>query len=319
MISRPRIRQLGLGELLDETFRLYRRHFLVFVAVAAISQVLTAIVSYLGGVSLTQQIATSIDTFQSIGRGVPPTPPTETQAWWFPIFSFVSGFALQPIVTAALVYLAAQAYLDRDTAIDDGLAQGVRRWPMLVGVYLLFLLAMIPFMCILFAVVLAVMFGASLASNGDSFSAILLGIGIGLLIALPLVYLSIRLLFTTQAITVERAGPINAIKRSWLLSGGSFWRIFGYYIIISLLTSVISGILPLVIGILVLTVADSTAQRVIEACATAIVGTLVLPYSLIALTLLYFDLRVRKESFDLQQQSEAMFATGTPYPPRFTP
>ncbi len=47
MLARPRIRSLSLSELLDESFRIYRRELLTLLAVAALVLVPYTILEYL--------------------------------------------------------------------------------------------------------------------------------------------------------------------------------------------------------------------------------------------------------------------------------
>lgn len=55
-----------------------------------------------------------------------------------------------------------------------------------------------------------------------------------------ILYSAIRLMFSQAVLVSEELGPIDAMKRSWHLSEGWFWRIFGYYILISIMLFIIS-------------------------------------------------------------------------------
>ncbi len=70
-----------------------------------------------------------------------------------------------------------------------------------------------------------------------------------LLLILPGIYVAVRLTFTTYALLDERQGPVAALRRSWELTRGRFWSLFGLGILSFLI--VLAGLLVLVLGVLV--------------------------------------------------------------------
>jgi uncharacterized membrane protein len=80
---------------------------------------------------------------------------------------------------------------------------------------------------------------------------ILVGIAVGigfLLLVLPGIFLLVRLYFYPFAVA-EGAGPIEAIQRSWDLTRGLFWKVFGFMIVAGLI--MMAGVLVFGIGVLV--------------------------------------------------------------------
>jgi hypothetical protein len=66
------------------------------------------------------------------------------------------------------------------------------------------------------------------------------------LVLMPLVlWIRIKLLYVMAAITIEAAGGMAAVKRSWGLTKGAFWRTFGYYLVGSLVVGAISGVVSM--------------------------------------------------------------------------
>jgi membrane-anchored glycerophosphoryl diester phosphodiesterase (GDPDase) len=57
--------------------------------------------------------------------------------------------------------------------------------------------------------------------SGPAALAILVGFAL-------FVFLSIRLVLTPPVATQENAGPLAIIKRSWELTSGNWWRLFGF-------------------------------------------------------------------------------------------
>jgi len=97
------------------------------------------------------------------------------------------------------------------------------------------------------------------------------------------VYFGVRWLFVYQAALLEVTGPRAALSRSSALVKGTWWRVFGIILVIGIIVfaaSAILGLIP-VVG--------------------SIIGTiLVTPFGVAGGTLLYYDLRVRKEEYSLE-------------------
>ncbi len=129
------------------------------------------------------------------------------------------------------------------------------------------------------------------------------------------VLLVIRLSLTLPAVVLERISPVAAIRRSWQLTRGSFWRLFG----ILLLTAIVVGVagyvltIPFVIiasvisGSSVLTASASTsvAALIVSAIGSIVAATITRPVSAGVSVLLYADLRMRREGFDLTLRNAA--------------
>ena len=115
-----------------------------------------------------------------------------------------------------------------------------------------------------------------------------------IIIGIPLfAYILVIWFFTTEAIMVEGRGPIAALKRSRELVRGSWWRVFGIGVVFALLLSGLS-ILGLIAAAIMAIVSPILGEFVLLA-ATA----LITPIFFIGRTLVYLDLRVRKEGYTL--------------------
>lgn len=97
------------------------------------------------------------------------------------------------------------------------------------------------------------------------------------------VYFGVRWLFIYQAALLEGTGARAALSRSSALVKGTWWRVFGIILVIGIIVfaaSLILGLIP-VVG--------------------SVIGTiLVTPFGVAGGTLLYYDLRVRKEEYGLE-------------------
>lgn len=130
--------------------------------------------------------------------------------------------------------------------------------------------------------------GTLLVLVGVSFLAgIMVLIGLILLI-IPGIYLAVRFTVAAQAVVLERQGVTDSLRRSWNLVEGNWWRTFGIVLVVAILVSVLERIVGSIVG--------AAAGDVLgTGLSTAVVGILIQPIQAIALTLLYYDLRIRRE------------------------
>jgi polar amino acid transport system ATP-binding protein len=112
-----------------------------------------------------------------------------------------------------------------------------------------------------------------------------LTVGLGaLLLIIPGAYLLIRLLFVPQAVVLEGAGVSEALWRSWDLVKGSWWRTFG-----------VVATLVVPFAALAALVQVALPWRIALIIQFLVFPLLVWLLIITAWTLLYYDLRVRKE------------------------
>jgi hypothetical protein len=141
---------------------------------------------------------------------------------------------------------------------------------------------------------------------------IVIAIGTVLLI-IPGIYLAVVLCLSLPALLFEGGGPFHAFGRSRSLVKGRFWPTLGLLLVGYLLVAIIGAIIQ---AILVGIAGASGSSVVPSAIATVIGSTLsnaiTTPYLAAVLTILYFDMRVRKEGFDLQLMAGEM---GAPHDP----
>jgi hypothetical protein len=133
-----------------------------------------------------------------------------------------------------------------------------------------------------------------------------LGIGFMLLL-IPGILVLMWYSLAVPASVVEHIGVSDALNRSSRLSKGSGWRIFGVYVLLFIFTIVanlaIQYLLKLALSPLK---AMHTVQTLLGTGGSYLVGALVGPVITIALTLLYYDQRVRREAFDLEHMMKAL-------------
>ena len=115
------------------------------------------------------------------------------------------------------------------------------------------------------------------------------------LIGIPLFFFVLVIwFFAVQAVAIESKSTFDALRRSQELVKGNWWRVFGIGVLFILL-----GIALLVPPIIVSVIVGSV-NEVLSSVVMAVAFALVTPVLYIGSTLLYIDLRVRKEGYGLQ-------------------
>lgn len=130
--------------------------------------------------------------------------------------------------------------------------------------------------------------GTILTLVGVAFLGALLVL-VGLIVfIIPGIYIAVRFVVAAQAAVLERQSVTDSLRRSWHLVEGNWWRVFGIVLVVAILVSV----LELLVGRLV---GAAVGAALGTGLSTVVVGIVIQPIQSIALTLLYYDLRIRKE------------------------
>jgi hypothetical protein len=213
---------------------------------------------------------------------------------------------------AAIAKAVAEIYLGGAPTIGSVYRFAFRRWWPLVAVAII--TGLIGF--VVTAIALAPLVGIAVAVGafGDE-TAMTVGIVlavVGLIAFLAAlnaaVAITIRLFFGPLVVVLEEEGAVAALHRSWELTGGHFWRILIAIGILWLMVTVLTGVVvwPAQIGTYFLQeVSFSAAQAVLNGLS-AFAQLFVQPIQIIGTVLLYYDLRMRKEGFDLVMMAEAI-------------
>jgi hypothetical protein len=169
---------------------------------------------------------------------------------------------------AVLVGLVGQLAVIRlaigsQTSVGEAISHGARRMPALVGSMLLWL---VPMVGMVFAL-------ADAMRQPDPSPAIALGL-LGLLVLL--VYLGVRLISASAVAGAENAGPIGILKRSWTLSRGRWWRLFGFLVLFVIAAVTVMFAAEALVGLLVRILFGTPEPMSIGALILALVRQLAL-------------------------------------------
>jgi hypothetical protein len=272
-MTMPVLRPLSAGEILDVAFGLYRRLFVPLVLIQVICSSLPFVIGLYAA---------------ALGPG------TETIA--VTLVSYVFSFLLGALASGATALVISENYLGREIGAMDGLRRALPRFPSLVGVSLsvavLVGVTMMPFLIAL---------GASAYGIGSAQPGLAVALALVALasLLLPIITFS-GLAVSTPALVIEQLrAPTRAMGRSWSLTRGNRLRIVGLLFVFFIILAVpfIGGtlILQMILGAL-----DSTAARVLSTVIASVLSFVLGPILYCILTLTYYDMRVRKEAFDLE-------------------
>lgn len=291
----PALRPLGVGDVLDRTFNVYRLKPLVFIGLSAIWYLVLVIVFVVLAVAV---FAGALASFaQSLGPTGTFTPSPEAFAGAitgliaFVVVAVVVSILLFSAQSGSLIHAGARRYLGKETAIGDAFNAGLRASPRLFVIGMAIFLAIAGAWLALFAV-------AAIVNQGIVFA---IAVCAAIVVAF---YLGASWLVAPVIAVVEGTGAIAALGRSWSLADGHRWRIIGIQLLLIVLNIVLSFLFTAIFafgrgqepGI------GAVIQSLVNLASTIIWA----PVQWIAFTVLYYDLRVRKEAFDLQLAAEAL-------------
>lgn len=135
-------------------------------------------------------------------------------------------------------------------------------------------------------------------------SSLLIGIGFMLLIVPGVILLS-GLLLSSVAMVVEHPPRATAaMARSWELSKGHKGQVFGTVLVAFLLLLVPRIAVGVIWGI-----SGGSRTALLPVVVSSILEVAVYPYLYTVITLVYYDLRIRKEGFDLDLLAQASETT----------
>lgn len=155
-------------------------------------------------------------------------------------------------------------------------------------------------------------FGAVLAI------ALLSGMAIGvgtILCIIPGIIMAILFALSLPALLVEKSDVGRAIERSFALGKEAWPTILLIYVLFTVVNFGLVMLLSMPFSLLMLwDPSHAMGWTTAQALGEFLVGTAVSPLLNIAMTLVYFDQRIRREGFDLQMMIAALDVAGQPLP-----
>jgi hypothetical protein len=313
---------MSTSQVLDRTFSLYRNNFFLFLGIALITPALK-LISALGQLAILGRPV-------ALQAGGNVAPAAMQQFLIRTLVGAVVGILVYVLGTAvassATVYAVSMVHLGKSTTIRDSYGKIRPILGRIIGVIVrVFFLAFWP---LLAGYVLMLLGGLSAATLGKK-----MGIGTSVLVGMTVFFGSLVVLgglvwmfiafcrygLAVPACTLERLPVKASIIRSKFLSRGRKGGIFLIYVLTAIITFALATafeIPALIAGKVEWLSPSAQAHMALGALvwvyiATFLAGALAGPIATIALALIYYDERVRKEAFDLQLMMEAI---GMPKP-----
>ncbi len=299
------LRPLGLGEILDGAVQTMRHNPRVMFGLSALVSGVAALVSTALLLVGLPQLLTAAD----LSAGTVDASE---------VASLVSGGVVGLLVPAVLQFLAlsvlngiliiavSEAVIGRRPAAGEVL----RRvgWGGVGRLLLLTLTTTLVGVVVLLVVVVPVVLLYLLAVPAGV---------VATLVALPLLAflglsLMVKLAFAAPALLLEDLGVVAALRRSWRLGVGSYWRVLGILLLSAAISWAASGLLQLPFSLLgelaaAAVTGGASASTTLAVTVSTAIGNLggvlgsavVSPFSAGVVSLLYIDLRIRREGLDV--------------------
>ena len=258
------LRPLGIGEMLDASIKLYRARFRDMLIAAALVTAPAVILVALVQVSAGNPTAlTQTDPETNL-------PEVDFGSLWIYIASlsvtFVITLLANNLATAGVLRIISGTYLGEEIGWRDSLRFAFRRFWSLTWLLTLTALALV---------------GGLLAC------------------IIPAFYVQGIWAVVLPVLLVEDMRGTKALGRSYRLVKGRFWPVLGTVLLGGLLASVVQGVLSAPVIALVFIEANFVLTAALQAVVNIIGTALTTPFVAVLTMVIYFDLRVRKEGFDL--------------------
>jgi len=212
-------------------------------------------------------VVSTILTADDSTLGALPNNKAFQHAGNFPII--ILTYFIESIVIAAGAIIISERFLDRDISIANS--------------YRNVLVQLFP------------LIGAVVAST------IVISIGL-FLCAIPGLIFMVWYSLISQVVMIEGEGGLGAMKRSKYLVAGYFLKVFGIIILVWIAEMLFLNI----VSVLASTATRMVTLKIVGSFLSVLAFILIEPFKIAAITMLYYDLRIRKEGFDLEIMAEEL-------------
>ncbi len=302
------------GETLSAIFQLYGKHFRTWLALGLWVVLPQALL--IGALNIAQDVLSGTNPFaplpSSTGTASSPLLGSNACTLQVPTISghdlaVMGGFTGASLVlsalfgawqTGAFAHAGREAVLGQRVPVGASVRSATRRFvPVLVASLLALICKLIWIVpgAVLLGLALIDLNGANLCDSQalvttHPTAAALDAIGFMLLIAgaLITVLFAVRLAVAPYVAATESVGPIRALRRSWQLSSGSWWRMFAVMLVMVLTVGVFS---------LVIVALSSVLPAAELLVANPLTQLLASPLLELTYVVILFDLRLRREGY----------------------
>jgi len=274
-----------LSGLFDVWTKNFLPFFVVYLALGAATGALGAVVSY------------AIFGTVSLGGGFfgVPTTTLPTVDFGLLILSLIATFAISAILTSivsgAMTEYAVRRYRGEPMTVEQAFRRGLQRFLSILGANILLGLLILGLVTLPFLLILV----ALVAGLGGATSAVaLLCGGLVLLVVLGVLalFLYVSLVLYTPAIMMENESAVGGLSRSWQMTRGHRWSLFGAILVTFILAGVITAAISFPLN-LVGSVGGPIVAAFVSVVSSALVSAFVGSWIVILVAVAY-DLLVRR-------------------------
>ncbi|MFG2073973.1 hypothetical protein [Nonomuraea maritima] len=302
------LRPLRLGEMLDGAIKLFRSNPKAVLGLSAVAALVVSI-----PVAVAQGFFFNSATIYTDPVNATPDDVYGAMAGLFggSLVSLAVQFVVVTILTGVLTRILGRAVFGGTMSAGEAWRLSRGRMPALFGVLGLMAVIMVAPLIVFVVLVVAVVVSAPAEMIGLVDLVVLLMLPFGFLYYM---FFKSRFAFAPAAVVLEGRGPLDAMRRSWRLVTGDFWRVFGIVLLTWVLCLLVSNIIGFpfsLFGTAAGVLGGTTAVTAVVSALFLVVGytlsaMLTYPFEAAVAGLLYADRRMRGEAFDLVLQTAAV-------------
>ncbi len=208
------------------------------------------------------------------------------------ILDSIQSIFFTSLIEVALIAAISQIYLSKPFSIKQAFGLGWKRYFSVLGAELLIGLAIsVPVFFIAIC---------SMLASGLSVLAFIAIIPLA-------VFLGTRWAIASEVIVLEDKGASEGLRRSWKLTEKYFWRVFGTKIAATIIVDLATVVPSYSIKYLTSWLSIPLVQaQLIGTIIGQLILVVILPFSIAVGVLIYYDLLIRVEGFDLAFAVEAV-------------
>ncbi|KMK75070.1 hypothetical protein [Alkalihalobacillus pseudalcaliphilus] len=293
----------GFGEILDQTFRLSKSNFSVFFLIFLILQgpfiLLEALVQLAYGTSLFQAGETGAPWYERMisGLGIDEIGVEDdltvlARDAWVSFIAIIS-YILYPIAQAAIIIGVLQIKNQRTFTTGILLKGAFSRFGPVIGSSIIYYLIGVAIFVVPFFLLLV--FGVISIAVADNVITILLFILSIIALVVFVFYFLLRWYLYLPFVVVEKDFP--GIGKSWNITKGHGWRIFGLFAVIFIIMLMVATAVEF-------TLSFFFGYSVFTTVIASVVALFVNMVTAVALAVIFFDLKVRNHGEDLQMMMD---------------
>lgn len=266
------LRPMGIGVILDAAFRLYKARFITFLVIALVAYLPYAVYELAIGLAFGAPDAAAAPMVEGMGGDASQAfyaaeATSPAQTLLTTLGNLLFLFFVLPLTQAALTFNISGAVLGERLTAGQSYGRAAGRLVPLLGTQML--------------VGMAVMLGF-------------------LLLIVPGIIFSLWFMLVAPVVVLERMAGATAMGRSKELMKGNLGKGFGLSFLVGLLSMVVNIGVGFVLGMLL------PRHPLVLEVGLLVAQAIILPLLTAPMILLYYDLRVRKEAFDLQRLADSV-------------